>query len=527
MLFRQISDPGLAQYAYLIGCQQAGEALVIDPERDVDRYLEAAESEGLRLVAAAETHVHADFLSGCRELADRGRTVYLSDEGGEDWRYRWPDETEGDVVLLADGDVFRVGRVELTVLHTPGHTPEHVSLLVTDRGGGADRPMGIVSGDFLFVGSLGRPDLLETAAGQAGAMRPAAEQLHASLDRLLELDDWLQVWPGHGAGSACGKGLGSVPDSTLGYERRFNPAIDAARRGLEPFVESILADQPDPPVYFARMKRLNRDGPPPLGELPRPRRLEPDELAAGSADRSDREVADGAGDGVQLLDARRDRAAFMAAHLRGSLYASPAEDFAVVAGSYLDPERPVVLIVAEEDREEAVRALVRVGVDRVEGWAPPDALEALAGGDALVSLPTAHTLELDELQEEGALVVDVRRTDEYRSGHVPGAELAPHVRLPERLDDLPADRTLAVHCRSGNRSSAAAAYLAAEGREVVYVDGLLSDWMEARPDRVERGDGAGASAVPSTGGDPQGEPGRGGSAPSGVGRAGWPPDRGR
>ncbi|HSR41841.1 MAG TPA: MBL fold metallo-hydrolase, partial [Longimicrobiales bacterium] len=367
MFFRQVFDPGLAQYAYLIGCEETGEALVLDPERDVDRYLEAAREEGLRLVAAAETHVHADFLSGCRELADRGCTVYLSDEGGEAWRYRWPEATGADVVLLEDGDVFRVGSVELRALHTPGHTPEHLGFLVTDRGGGADRPMGIASGDFLFVGSLGRPDLLERAAGEVGAMRPAAEALYASLDRLLELDDWLQVWPGHGAGSACGKGLGSVPESTLGYERRFNPSIAAARRGRDAFVESILADQPDPPLYFARMKRLNRDGPPPLGELPDPRRLAPEELA---------ELAGGA---VQLLDARADRSAFMAAHLRGSLYASLEEDFATVAGSYLDPDRPVVLVVDEADRDEAVRTLVRVGIDRIEGWATPGSLDALAG----------------------------------------------------------------------------------------------------------------------------------------------------
>lgn len=496
MLLRQISDPGLAQYAYLLGCQQTGEALVLDPERDVDRYVTAAEEEGLELVAAAETHVHADFLSGCRELAARGHTVYLSDEGGEAWRYRWPGaEAEpegadrgarstdargasGRVVRLRDGDTFRVGRIELTALHTPGHTPEHLAFMVTDRGAGADRPMGVLSGDFLFVGSVGRPDLLETAAGEEGTMRPAAEALHRSVERLSELEDWLQVWPGHGAGSACGKALGSVPESTVGYERHFNPAIATARRGLAPFVEEILADQPDPPLYFARMKRLNRDGPPLLGELPEPRRLDADRVEA-LARRGPTGAATAAGEVVQILDARRDRSAFMAGHLPGSLYASPQEDFATVAGSYLDPDRPVALVVAAEDREEAVRSLVRVGVDRIVGWAPPETLGALDG--PLASIRRTTTREIDTLAEEGFVVVDVRQSEEFDAGHVPGARLAPHARLPEHLHRLPADRPLAVHCHSGARSAAASAYLAAAGREVVYVDGMLSDWLEAGP----------------------------------------------
>ena len=480
MLFRRIGDPGLAQYAYLVGCQRTGEALVVDPERDVDRYLRAAEEEGLELVAAAETHVHADFLSGARELGVRGCRVYLSDHGGEDWSYRWPGDDDADVELLRDGDVFRVGEVELSALHTPGHTPEHLSFLVTDRGGGADRPMGILSGDFLFVGSLGRPDLLETAAGQEGAMRPAAEALHASLERVAGLEDWLQVWPGHGAGSACGKGLGAVPDTTLGYERRFNPALAAARRGREPFVEEILADQPDPPLYFARMKRWNRDGPPLLAELPEPERLAPRALA-----RLVRRSGTPAGnDEIQLLDCRHDRSAFLAGHLPGSLWASLDEDFAAVAGSYLDPERPVALIVEDGDRSEAVRSLVRVGVDRIEGWAPAEALEA--SGVPLAAIRSVPVRELNALREAGAAVVDVRGTSEHASGHVPGSVLAPHARLPERLAELPDDRPLAVHCRSGARAAAAAAWLSAAGREVVHVDGLFSAWKEAHPGEAER-----------------------------------------
>ncbi|MFW6192325.1 MAG: MBL fold metallo-hydrolase, partial [Gemmatimonadota bacterium] len=464
MLLRQLHDPGLAQYAYLIGCPASGQALILDPERDVDRYLGIARSEGLELVTAAETHVHADFLSGTRELAARGCRAYVSGEGGEAWSYRWPDADHAEVVRLRDGDSLQVGRVELTAVHTPGHTPEHLCFLVTDRGRGADHPMGIASGDFVFVGSLGRPDLLDTATGRTDAMHPAAEDLHASLDRLDALEDWVQVWPGHGAGSACGKGLGAVPGSTLGYERRYNVGLEAARRGREAFVREMLSGQPDPPLYFARMKRLNRDGPPILGELPVPGRLTAAEVLS---------LADG---GAQVLDARADRLAFMAAHVPGSLYASLERDFGAVAGSYLDPGRPVVLVADAEAVDAAVRSLVRVGIDRVTGWAPPEALEELGRRGSLASIRTASPSALGDLAASGAVIVDVRRSDEYRAGHVPGALLAPHVRLPEHLPRFPDDRPLAVHCRTGARAASAAAYLASTGRDAVYVDGAFANW---------------------------------------------------
>ncbi|MGH7539581.1 MAG: MBL fold metallo-hydrolase, partial [Gemmatimonadota bacterium] len=256
MFFRQIFDDKLAQNAYLIGCQQTGDALVIDPQRDIDRYVALAKTEELRIVAVAETHIHADFLSGAREFAERfGTRVYLSDEGDENWKYTWPANGDYDAVLLSDGDTFGIGRIELTARHTPGHTPEHLAFLLVDRGSGASEPMGLVSGDFVFVGDVGRPDLLETAAKVSGAREPSARRLWASIQRFLELPEYLQVWPGHGAGSACGKALGAVPETTVGYEKRFSPAIDRARRGEEPFVRFILEGQPEPPLYFARMKR--------------------------------------------------------------------------------------------------------------------------------------------------------------------------------------------------------------------------------------------------------------------------------
>ncbi|CAN5251568.1 MBL fold metallo-hydrolase [soil metagenome] len=490
MFFRQIVEEKLAQNAYLIGCQRTGEALLVDPERDIDRYVALAEREGLKVTAIAETHIHADFLSGAREFAERGVRVYLSDEGDADWKYGWATEGDHDVVMLRDGDTFRVGNVRVEARHTPGHTSEHLSFLVTDEGGGADEPMGMVSGDFVFVGAVGRPDLLETAAGQAGAREPAARSLYASVQDFLTLPDYLQVWPGHGAGSACGKALGSVPDSTVGYERRFNPSLATSRQGERAFVESILDGQPETPIYFARMKRLNKEGPPVLGDLPRPSRIDAVELAelAGRTD-------------VAVVDTRADRSAFMREHLAGSLHAPLDGSFPTLVGSYVEPDTPVYLLVEEARVEEAVRDLVRVGIDRIAGYAPAEVLNELRDANgALASTEEISTRELERRrQDDNVAVVDVRRLDEYREGHVPGARLAPHVRLPEYASELPNGRTLLVHCAGGVRAAAAAAYLERSGHDVVYVNGRFSEWADAHPAEVTEGERAPEPARASVG----------------------------
>jgi len=242
MYFKQIFDKKLAQYAYLIGCQATGEAIVIDPMRDVDQYREIAEEEGLKITAAADTHIHADYVSGLRELAEQGVKVYASDEGGDDWKYEWLIDSNYNYELVTEGDSFNIGNIKFDVRHTPGHTPESVSFMVTD-GAATDEPMGILTGDFVFVGDVGRPDLLETAAGQEGAMKPAAKELYKSVKNFEDLPEYLQVWPAHGSGSACGKALGAVPESTVGYELRFSPAFKAATSENE-FVDFILDGQP-------------------------------------------------------------------------------------------------------------------------------------------------------------------------------------------------------------------------------------------------------------------------------------------
>ncbi len=467
-------DEKLAQYAYLVGCQETGEALVIDPERDIDRYIEAAAAEGLTITAVTETHIHADFLSGARELAERldDVTLYLSDEGDADWKYGW---TEGyNVTFLHDGDTFSIGNIEVEAVHSPGHTPEHLSYLITDRGGAADRPMGIATGDFVFVGDLGRPDLLETAAGHAGVMKPSAKRLYKSTQRFLAMDDYLQVWPGHGAGSACGKALGAVPETTVGYERRFSPAIDAAQQGEDDFVSFILADQPEPPVYFARMKQQNRDGVPLLGTLPTPDVLDGADVEALALDADD----------TVVLDARADREAFMAGHLPGSLYAAWSKSFPTIAGSYVTPDEDIYLVIDPADAEEAVRNLVRIGLDRVQGIIAPETLAAYAeAGGALASIDRITIDALDEARAaDEAHVVDVRSLAEYRDGHVPNAQLAPHTRLTTLLDELPRDEHLVVHCGSGARAAAASSLLTREGFDLTYVDGTFDEWLEAHPD---------------------------------------------
>ena len=479
MLFRQIADPHLAQYAYLIGCQRTKEALLIDPERDIDRYLAIAEDEGLRITHVTETHIHADFLSGSRAFAERGVKVFLSAEGGDDWQYGWTDAGDYDITLLRDGDTFQVGNIEIEAVWTPGHTPEHLSFLVTDHGGGASEPMGIASGDFVFVGDLGRPDLLEMAAGEVGAREPAAHALYESVQKVRDFPPFLQVWPGHGAGSACGKALGAIPQSTFGYEWRHNSAIQTAKEGEAEFVQAILEGQPEPPLYFARMKQQNRDGVPLLDTLPQPETLDVSALGAlaGNAD-------------VTVIDTRP-RDAYMRGHLPGSLLAPLDKSFTTVVGSYVEPDKTIYLVIDPEDAEQAVRDLVRIGLDDVRGIIPPGTLaEYGRGNDNLRMLKTIDFDELDGRRHyTNVEILDVRRQDEWDRKHIPGARHIPHVRLADHLDELPRDKTILVHCQSGIRAAVAAALLDAHGFCVAHVGDHFDNWKERH---LEAGVTAGA-----------------------------------
>jgi hydroxyacylglutathione hydrolase len=476
MLLRTVYDDTLAQAAYLIGCQKTGEAILFDPERDIDRYLALASREGLRITAIAETHIHADFLSGARELAEReGARVYVSGEGRPDWTYQWLDKRSSGGSYphqeLRDGDTFRVGSIEFRVLHTPGHTPEHISFCVTDGGSGASEPMGIITGDFVFVGDLGRPDLLETAAGLKGAAEPAARaELQSVTEKLLPLPDYLQVWPGHGAGSACGKALGAVPQTTVGYERRFNPAIGAAKteRG---FIDFILAGQPEPPIYFARMKRDNKNGPRVLGELPRPQEIPPAEFAALDA----RQAA--------VIDTRPWEA-FRSGHLDGALFAPVDAMFPNVVGSYVPEDERIFLVCDPGKVEPSVRLLVRIGLDRIAGWLSPAGFAQAATGGARI-VTTAETDAAgarERLGSPATFVLDVRRADEFAGGHITGATHVAYPRLPAHLELIPKGKQLLVNCRGGGRSARACAYLQRLGYDVTNLEGGYSAWEQSKPD---------------------------------------------
>lgn len=465
MFFRQINDRKLAQYSYLIGCQATGEAIVVDPMRDVDQYLDAAAAEGLKLVAAAETHIHADFLSGARELAERGITIYVSAEGGSDWQSNWLTGSSYKHRLLHNGDHFMIGRLRFDVWYTPGHTPEHMCYLVTDTPAGTSIPIGLLSGDFVFVGDVGRPDLLETAAGHTGSMEPGARALYQSIQAFRALNPSIQLWPGHGAGSACGKALGAVPMSTVGYELSANHSI-AAATDPEAFTAYILEGQPEPPLYFARMKRDNRDGPALLGEAHDPRLLPANKLG------------DLIGAGVAVLDTRSwDE--YRHAHLPGALFTPLNSQFNTIAGCYVPEKTPMVLLVQENRLREAITDLMHVGLDQVVGYITPDLFREYAAKGKTASLAQIETDEIEKSVAAGAFLLDVRRNAELsESGRLAASHNIAHTRLLERIAEVPRTQAVVVHCSSGSRSRYAAGLLDKMGYRVVNVAGGFDAWKE-------------------------------------------------
>ncbi|MBL0940279.1 MAG: MBL fold metallo-hydrolase [Gemmatimonadaceae bacterium] len=468
MLVRQLFDPALAQYAYLIGCPRSGEAIIIDPERDIDRYYAAAAKHKLKIVAAADTHIHADYLSGLREFAERGVKVYASDEGGQDWRYEWLLDSTYDYRLLKHNDRFKVGNIEFVTVHTPGHTPEHIAFEVIDHGSGATEPVGVITGDFVFVGDLGRPDLLEEAAGHSGSMIPAAQQLYRSLARFKALPEFTQVWPAHGAGSACGKALGDVPSSTVGYELRFNPALKSASSETN-FISYILNGQPEPPLYFARMKRDNKVGPKIINDVPMLPHLAPKQLAT-LAGRTD----------VAVVDTRR-RTEFTKAHLPKSLLAEWEFQFANIVGSYVEEGTPIYLIIDDARVEDAVRILLRIGHDHLRGYFTPTDFEAYrAAGGQVSTLDAIDMPEMERRREKGGVrVLDVRGKVDFDVARVTEAQNIAHTRLLARMSELPNDAPVLVHCASGARAVHASALLARHGYSPTTVSDNFTNWQTA------------------------------------------------
>src|SRR5688572_20819781 len=377
MVLKRFFETKLAQTSYLIGCHATGEAIVIDPNRDVDQYLKAAAADGVKITHVTETHIHADFVSGSRELAAKtGATLFLSDEGDANWKYAFAKEA--GATLLKDGDRIKVGNVLIDVIHTPGHTPEHLSFLVTDSAG-ASEPIGLVSGDFIFVGDVGRPDLLEKAANIKGTMEVGARQLYASLQKIASLPDWLQVWPGHGAGSSCGKGISAIPHSTLGYERRFNWAFLAKTEA--DFVAAVLAGQPEPPKYFAEMKRVNKEGPRILHGFRRPELLQVE--AVNILDAKLRAKA-------LVVDTRK-AAAYAAGHIPGTINIPLNASFTTWAGWLVPYDQDFYLIVdapassSSGAIDTATRDLAMIGLDKIAGYFDAKVIDAWAAGERPLS----------------------------------------------------------------------------------------------------------------------------------------------
>lgn len=462
MFFEQIFEKKLAQYAYLIGCQSTGEAIIIDPMRDIERYEQIAEKNNLRIVAAAETHIHADYISGMREFGEKGVKLYVSDEGDENWKYEYVIGGKYDHQLLKDGDEFAIGNIRFKAIHTPGHTPEHMSYMVTD-GATTNEPMGILTGDFVFVGDLGRPDLLETAAGVQGVMEDSARTLYKSLDKFMSLPEYMQVWPGHGAGSACGKALGAVPESTVGYEQRFNKTIQTAI-SEQSFVDYILDGQPEPPLYFARMKRDNKIGPNILGVLPVPQKMSIQEMIKRQ------ETTD-----AVILDTRT-CTDFMAGHLKNALFTPLNSQFNTIAGSYVMEGQDIYLIIEEDQIEEAVLDLIRIGLDNIIGYATP--ADLVKSGVTLETTQTLSYHQVDELLETGEYtLVDVRKASEYAEGHHPQAINIAHTRLLDRMEEIPTDKPLVVHCQAGSRAAYASALLERFGHTVLFINDNIEPWI--------------------------------------------------
>ncbi len=457
MYIEQFFVEGLGCASYLVGCAQAGTAAVIDPDRDVQKYLDFAAAKGLKITHIIETHLHADHVSGNTELAARtGARIYVHEASG----------AEFDHDPIKHGDIIRLGNINLHVRHTPGHTPESITLLVADTTR-ADEPWMALTGDTLFVGDAGRPDLVgaETARALAG-------QMHDSLNHeILPNSDGLLIYPGHGAGSLCGKSIGAVRSSTLGFERHTNPALQP--RSRDDFIAFATQNLPEQPGNFKRIKQTNRRGPKVLGEIvPHPLNAFETVINLKCC--------------AALLDTRS-QAEYVRKHIPGSIHLEADDQLSNRIGFVLPPDTPIILIVEDEAAyRRVVYSLARVGYETVNGYLS-DSLEAweaqglpVTSGDIRDIQPQELWSLLQSSGETKPLVIDVREPWEYAQGHVPGALLVPLGNLMLHADNLDPHQPVAVICASGSRSQSAAALLGQKGIETVYnVVGGTFQWTRA------------------------------------------------
>ncbi|HJR61660.1 MAG TPA: rhodanese-like domain-containing protein [Vicinamibacterales bacterium] len=457
-MFQRFYDEGLAQSSFFLACPRTREAVIIDPRRDVDVYVETARANNLRITHTFETHVHADFACGSRELAAVGAKTISGP--GSNLRYAHHQATHGERL--------RVGDLSIEFMHTPGHTPEHLSILTSQP----DQPVRLFTGDTLFVGAVGRPDLL----GEEQTRRLAGDLYDSLFKKILVLDERIQVHPGHGAGSLCGAGIGNDPFTTIGQEKRFNPMLQHATK--EAFVAAVLADLPDTPPYFPRMKKLNQEGPPLLGLVNGYRG--PGSISPGSA-------ASAIRGGALMIDLRG-ASAFGASHPLGALNLAFGPKLGYWAGYVLPADARVVLLAAnQQEATDAGRQLLRIGVSRIDGYVNGGFEAWCDAGLPAASIPLTNVQDLHGAMSHGnpPLIVDVRTPREWKAGHIAGAVHIPLGDLARRASELPRDRTVATICEAGYRSSLAASVLARAGVDrLMNVTGGMSAWRALQPTSV-------------------------------------------
>ena len=458
MFFQHIFESSLAHASYLIGCQAKGVAIVIDPKRDVDTYLSIAEKNNLKITHIAETHIHADYLSGSLELASlTGAQLYLSDEGGPEWQYDF------DHIGLKHQDEIKLGNLIFKVLHTPGHTPESISFLLTDTPATSE-PVMLFTGDFVFVGDVGRPDLLENAAGLIGTKEIGAHQMFESLKIFANLPEFVQVWPAHGAGSACGKALGAVPSTTIGYEKVRNWALQFGINEVG-FVEELLSGQPEPPKYFAMMKKLNKIKRPLLTSVPNYKELETNEFVSHYQNN------------VTVIDTRH-KIEFAKGFIPNSINIQNNKAFSNWAGWILDYNNPFILIVSKDQLEDVTRKLMRIGIDQAIGFITPETITTLG-----LPLEKQKIIDFEEmnnaLNNPNAQILDVRNENEFKTAHLPNATHLFVGTLTENLHKIDTNKELYLHCQSGDRATIATSLLYRAGiKKIKNYSGSMKDWKE-------------------------------------------------
>lgn len=455
MFFQHIYDKSLAQGSYLIGCQATGEAIVIDAKRDVEAYLQIAAENKLKITHITETHIHADFLSGSRELGFiTGASLYLSAEGGKDWQYEFPH------IPLRDGNLIKVGNLSFKVIHTPGHTPESISFLLTDHPA-TEEPVMIFTGDFVFVGDIGRPDLLEKAAGLKGTKELGAKQMFQSLKKFEALPDHIQVWSGHGAGSACGKALGAVHSSTVGYEKIRNWSFQF-KNDEDGFTNYLLTNQPEPPKYFAMMKQLNKTNRPLLIEVPHHPKLNKSQFISAY------------NKGITVIDTRK-KDDFANGFIPNSINIQNNNSFVSWAGSLLNYQEQFIVIADDEKIMDITKKLMSIGLDNMYGY--------ISDVNSIgLQLNVASIITINEVNKainnEAFQIIDVRGLYEFESGSIPGAQHVFLGVLPENLKSISREKKVIIYCQAGDRSAIAYSILRKHGFENVQnFSGGMQEWL--------------------------------------------------